>query len=106
MRALSAIETDDVPHATGVSAAPHSPQSHLTAGVLSLAAGATLPADAQRQDQILFVHSGRAQATVGDSTFAVGRGAFVHVPPHVSVTLRNMDEHQDCRVAFVSTKPL
>lgn len=105
MRALSALETESVPSSTGTverGVAFDSP--HLTAGVFTIAANSIMAAESQSNDRVLFVHSGRAQATVGDSTFTVGRGAFVHVPSRVSVAFRNEDEKHTCEIAFVAAK--
>ncbi len=66
------------------------PARNFVMGQSQVYPGGGIPRHAHENEEVYLILKGRAQMTVGDTTFEVAEGMAVYLPPHTPHELRNL----------------
>lgn len=76
-------------------------------GVERVAVGAEIPLHSHKEaEEVIYIISGSASATVGDETRRIGVGDVLYIPPQTTHRIVNTDTHCELWLTFTFSPPV
>lgn len=81
--------------------------ARLEMGVERVEVGAEIPThDHEEAEEVIYIISGKARATVNDEEREVGPGDVLYIPPHTSHRIVNIDQRSELWLTFAFSPPV